>query len=262
VIQLGVKKNKMWKILLIGLSIIANSLTIEIDSTINTGTDATPHQFPFAVAVRTRHFNSPILCGAALISRQAVVTAASCVYGHTDGQVFLGAHDIADETERFQVVMGFDMEAVAFHPDFRPGQMSNDIVVIRLPAPIAFFTHAVNIIGLATNPDEVFDSATAMGWGSNCILQSCPELNVLRMIDVSVRPNSECNGQGLTSDSQLCATNILGGPCRGDEGGPLIIFRDGNFWLIGIIETLGGLCRGPAVYTRITSFVPWLIHHM
>ena len=210
----------MWKKLLIGLSIIAVSCTIDIVSTINTGSEATPHQFPFAVAVRTRNLSfSPRLCGAALISRNAVCTAAFCVYGQMDGQVILGAQNIADENEPFQVKMEIFMKDVVIHPDYVPGQMSNDIAIVRLPASIAFFTHAINIISLATNPDEFFDTATTMGWGSECILPTCPELNVLRMVDVSVRPNSECNNLGLTSDSQLCASNILGGPCRGNFKG-------------------------------------------
>lgn len=206
----------MWKELFIGLSVIAISSSVDIVGTINTGTDATPHQFPFAVAVRTRNLSfSPRLCGGALISRQAVLSAAICVHEIIDGQVFLGAHNIADETEQFQVKMEIIMNNIFIHPDYRPGQMSHDIAVVRLPASIAFFTHAINIVALASNPDEIFDSATTMGWGSNCILPTCPELNILRMIDVFVRPNSECNFLGLTQASQLCATNILGGPCRG-----------------------------------------------
>lgn len=207
----------MWKQLLIGLAIIVISSSIEIDKAINAGTEATPHQFPFAVAVRTRNLSfSPRLCGAALISRNAACTTAFCVYGQMDGEVFLGAQNIADENEPLQVKMEISMKDVVIHPDFVSGQMSNDIAIVRLPASIAFFTHAINIISLATNPDEIYDTATTMGWGSNCILPTCPELNVLRMIDVSVRPNSECNSLGLRSDSQLCASNIVGGPCRGN----------------------------------------------
>ena len=211
----------MWKVIVIGfLSLIATSTCLNFDSLINGGNDATPHQFPFAVAVRTRNINySPRLCGGALISRQAILTTGFCVYGQTDPEVFLGAHNLEDENEMFQVRMLINPQDIYVHESYKSGELMNDIAVVRLPAAIAFFNNAINMIAIPSDPAEVFVniSSTIMGFGSNCFHISCPELNVLRTIDVFVRPNVECDHVTTTDGTQLCVTNALGGPCRGND---------------------------------------------
>lgn len=193
---------------------------MDIDSSINGGNDATPHQYPFAVAVRSRNVNfSPRLCGGALISRQAILTTAFCVYRQTDPEVFLGAHNLEDENEMFQVRMQINPQDVLVHESYVAGELTNDIAVLRMPAAIAFFNHAINLIALPSDPAEVFVniSSTTMGFGSSCLHISCPELNFLRTVEVFVRPDVECDHVGITSGTQLCVSNPLGGPCRGNK---------------------------------------------
>lgn len=257
----------MWKIIFIDLLLFyssAVSKNIAIDSNINAGSEATPHQFPFAVVVRSRNINfSPRLCGGALISRQSILTSAFCVFEQIDIEVFLGAHNL-EVNEPFQVRMPIPTQDVRIHPEFSRGSMISDLAILRLPSPIGFFNHAINLIAIPTNPDETFSdfSSTVIGWGSDCGLPTCLPSNILKQVEVFVRQNTECAGIGLTQSSQLCATSTLGGPCNGDWGGPQFITRNGNFLLIGIVQTVGNFCRGAAIYTRITSFIPWIRENM
>lgn len=255
----------MLKVIFVSLFASCMCKNINIENLIMGGGETLPNRYPFAVAVRSRNaLFSPRLCGGALISRQSILTSAFCVDDQNDVQVFLGGHNIADSSEPFQVNIPIASNDVKIHPDFVRGQMSNDIAIIKLPAPIGFFNQAISPIAIASNSDESFlDSvATTMGWGSDCFLPTCVELNILRTIDVNVRPNSDCSSLGISQSSQICATNLAGGPCNGDQGSPLVINNNGNYLLIGLVETLGNLCRGPAVYTRITSFSLWIRENM
>jgi secreted trypsin-like serine protease len=238
---------------------------VDIDSAINGGVESFPHQYPFAVAVRSRNpIQGTLLCGGAIISRRAFLTAASCVARQLDIQVILGAQNINDPSETHQLTLPIDSSLLNIHPDWVSGQTTNDIATVFFPAQIGFFNHAINFVVLHTDPNEdlVGLYANTMGWGTECIGTNCPESNTLRDIQVRIYVNSECDHVGISQPSQMCAWNFTGGPCRGDWGNPLVIQRNGSPILVGIVETLGNLCRGVAIYTHISSFLPWIRDHM
>lgn len=230
---------------------------VDIEQTIAGGVVATPHQFPFAVAVTSRNVNlTPRLCGGSIISRQSILTAALCVHNQNEIVVILGSHNIANENEPFQVRFPIPQQDVRIHPAFVSGQTTNDIAILRLPAPIGFFNHAINLVNLPTDPQESFLNVAAitMGFGSECSQNNCAPINILKVIGINTRPNNECNAQS----TQICATNGSGGPCGSDEGGPMVVSENGTFVQIGIIRVLGNRCQGTATYIRITSFLPWI----
>jgi secreted trypsin-like serine protease len=233
------------------------SAIVDFDQTIAGGLVATPHQFPFVVAVISRNINfSPRLCGGSIISRQSILTAAFCVHGQIDVTVILGVHDIANENEPFQVRFTIPQHDVRIHPAFVSGQTTNDIAIVRLPGPIGFFNHAINLVNLPTNPQESFLNVAAitMGFGAECWQANCFPINILKVVAVTTSPNNACNAQS----TQICATNQSGGPCASDEGGPMVVSENGTFIQIGIIRLPGNRCSGAATYMRITSFLSWI----
>jgi secreted trypsin-like serine protease len=235
----------------------ASAIVVDIEQTIAGGVIATPHQFPFAVAITSRNINfSPRLCGGSIISRQSILTAAFCIYNQIDITVILGSHDIENENEPFQVRFTIPQQDVRTHPAFVSGQTTNDIAILRLPGPIGFFNHAINLVNLPADPQENFLNVVAitMGFGSECWQANCFPINILKVIGVNTRPSSECNAQS----TQMCATNQSGGPCGSDEGGPLVVSENGTFVQIGIIRMQGNRCQGAATYMRITNFLPWI----
>lgn len=231
---------------------------VKFDNHISGGSVVNPHQFPFAVVV----FSTPIgggpqrLCAGALISRQSILTAASCVNNRAV-RVGLGAHDLSDVAEPFAVWM--DIQTVIINPGFA-SDSTMDIAILRLPNSIGFFNHAVQIISLP-NTDQQFPNTAgnAVGWGCANVgpnPANCVPTFILR--SASVTTTNTCTHPHL-----ICSTGILGGSiCAGDEGGPLFTSINGNFVLMGINHNFPTLCTGTMNFVRITSFLPWIRANM
>lgn len=70
--------------------------------------------------------------------------------------------------------------------------------------------------------------------------------------------------------SQICARGVHGeSPCHGDSGGPLVgIDHDTALNVIVGVVSLGDVCNSqhssntPAVFTRVSSFVPWILDQL
>lgn len=83
---------------------------------------------------------------------------------------------------------------------------------------------------------------------------------------------SECNRiysrhNVVLTNKQLCAGGVSGqDSCRGDSGGPLMVFDKSNprapFWFLSGVVSFGpspcGLAGWPGVYTRIGAYMDWI----
>lgn len=246
------------------LLLIFASLTagVKVESFISGGNEANPNQFPFAVVV----FGIPIgtirtrSCGGALLSRNAVLTAAFCVYEREEIEVGLGVHNIADQTEPFQVWM--PIYETRIHPNY-PADPTSDIAMIRLPHPIGFFNQAVQIISLP--PDEQFLGTTGavMGWGCPNAIPNptmCTPTNILRHVLISTQPDTACNA----NEAQMCAQGgpFAGSICPNDEGGPFFTSIQGTRVLLGIVQGPLNPCQNVMRFARVTHFLPWIRENM
>ncbi|XP_059099366.1 phenoloxidase-activating factor 3-like isoform X1 [Tigriopus californicus] len=180
------------------------------------------------------------------------------------------------------------IESVVKHEQYFGPQdkYKNDIALIRLAQP-AQITQGVRPICLPINENklkEAFDISNLIdglvsditdtiiiGWGKVTIQdkfdssQSNVQTSVLQKADIPVRPFSHCErthrGEQIDNESQFCAGIRGRDVCSGDSGGPL--FKRGpNSMMIqfGIVSYGDRRCARarPAVYTRVTKFVPWI----
>jgi len=92
--------------------------------------------------------------------------------------------------------------------------------------------------------------------------------NKLQMAVVPLIRQSDCKnetvyGNRRISNGMFCAGDLQrGGPdaCQGDSGGPAMARINGRYTLIGV-TSWGYGCgkpRKPGVYTRVSSYVPWI----
>ncbi|KAH6930000.1 hypothetical protein HPB50_007940 [Hyalomma asiaticum] len=97
--------------------------------------------------------------------------------------------------------------------------------------------------------------------------------DVLQKVEVQLMSNGQCNGLYIEAKKsirvareQLCAGHKEGkkDACTGDSGGPLMVLADNTYVVIGVVSGGIGCARPllPGLYTRITSYMPWIMSHL
>uniref|UniRef100_A0AAG5DEP8 Peptidase S1 domain-containing protein n=1 Tax=Anopheles atroparvus TaxID=41427 RepID=A0AAG5DEP8_ANOAO len=226
------------------------------------GVPVGPEEIPYAVGLMVQQPIGNRWCGGTLVSRNYVLTAASCFANPGATTVLMGASNMTNVED---IVAASE---VILHQAYVPSQNLNDLALVRLSRP----ANLSNYIRLARLPnwrqaDSLFlnQLASISGWGA--LGQNAPEilpLNNLHRVDGAVISNTACNLQflGGIAESHVCVASSGGSPCQGDQGGPLTVQdADGGQTVIGVFSFLTWLgcdVDWPAVYTRLTPYLAWI----
>lgn len=153
-------------------------------------------------------------CGGFIISQDAVITAAHCIYGR--------------ENLKFQIRAGSDLRSQGgqvvnvtkffLHPDYAPSGLYNDIAVLRLETRLQFNKY-VWATQLPPRGRRVPDGASLLvsGWGTLQWQGSSPER--LQKVYVPAVSNEECaRAYSNIRDHKICAGEEGLDACQGDEG--------------------------------------------
>merc|ERR1711936_238447 len=203
------------------------------------GRSAGQGQFPWVVAlIYTRGQLSLPLCGATLISRSHLLTAAHCTAnlgGFRLARAKLGQTDLSDKSG-----LEVGIRRVLRHPQFQQDPLAVfDIAIVQLRTSLRFSDQIRPICLWSPGFERTKEELVVAGWGRT---QTEERSNVLQVLDLEEVPARQCKAEyqplGVNLlESQMCARGGGGADsCTGDSGGPLM-GRKGNTWqLEGIVS--------------------------
>ncbi|XP_058122974.1 brachyurin-like [Anopheles ziemanni] len=238
------------------------------------GIVAQNEQFPYLVAILLSFGDgSETLCGGSILSDRFVLTAAHCLYGMHRATVIPGQTTIQLPVDD-GVAMTIEPSAAVLHPGYDPVAILNDIALLRLPRSLVFSSR-IQPIRLAPWSNAFTDltgyDSIVSGWGAQSnddFAEPADEARLeLRYTTSTVVTNEVCRRVygSLIRDQQICVAGEGGrNPCQGDSGGPLTVEFGQRRTQVGIVSY--GSTRGcqngvPGVYTRVTSYVEWIVYH-
>ncbi|KAH8286406.1 hypothetical protein KR054_008651, partial [Drosophila jambulina] len=244
----------------------------DVEPFITNGEPAEVGQFPYQAGLNVSFGgNVSTWCGGTLISHYWIITAAHCMDRAESVTVYLGAINIQDETELGQRRIVVGKAGIIVHSNYSASTVANDISLIRLPIFVAF-TERIQAASLPRRLNGSFPTydsvrASASGWGRDSDASDTVS-PVLRYVEMPVMPNAVCRmyWSGAVSEKMICMSTASGkSTCHGDSGGPLVYREHNVSYLIGSTSfgtTMGCQVGFPAVFTRISSYLDWILNHI
>ncbi|CAL1268294.1 unnamed protein product [Larinioides sclopetarius] len=238
-------------------------------------------QFPWMVSIRK---NGKHLCGGSLIDTTHVLTAAHCF----DSRRTLNLSFIAVRTGNIDKDKGtlVNVTQIILHEKYIPGQSYHDIAMLTLENEVSTLYHRPVCLPSPelSIKDFTGTNTTLLGWGHRSFGgKGTTKLQVISSIPVVT--NRQCRQayskvagsrlpEGITNDF-ICAGAEDGSvdACQGDSGGPLMYSHtDYDFpadvpterWVLVGIVSFGFRCGEPGfpgVYTRVTSYMNWILRN-
>ncbi|XP_043346141.1 mast cell protease 1A-like isoform X1 [Cervus canadensis] len=216
------------------------------------GHEAKPHSRPYMAFLQFKISGKPHICGGFLVREDFVLTAAHCLGSSID--VTLGAHNIMGRERTQQVIPVWR----AFpHPHYNNMTLVNDIMLLQLTRKVNVTT-AVSPISLPRDWDTVKPGmlCSVAGWGCLDVNMSLP--TKLQEVELEVQSAEKCTSryENYSTTTQICAGDARKkkSSFRGDSGGPLVC----NGVAQGIVSYGKKDGTPPRVFTRISSFLPWI----
>uniref|UniRef100_A0A182YGK7 Uncharacterized protein n=1 Tax=Anopheles stephensi TaxID=30069 RepID=A0A182YGK7_ANOST len=263
---------------------------LSVNTRIIGGETEVPGQFPWMARLAYRNRTSGRVtyrCAGSLITNRHVITVAHCVTNLIDElqlvSIRLGDLECNAVTDprcsaRYQ---DFAIDRVIPHESYDMPKYANDIALIKLRET----TETYNIISPLCLPTDQYapyalnltgQMGIIAGWGSTSNRSNTPSptLQWLRLpiVDTAgcatayARYSVNSRNPIIVSENQMCAQGQENrDACQGDSGGPLmneaISTRD-RFVLLGLVSfgpRTCGVSNFPGVYTRISSYIDWIL---
>ncbi|XP_054571584.1 granzyme H-like [Eptesicus fuscus] len=216
------------------------------------GHEAKPHSRPYMAYLNITKEKGNSRCGGVLVGDNFVLTAAHC--NGRSIRVTLGAHNIKKGEKTQQII---PMKIAIPHPDFNKRDRCNDIMLLQLERNIKQ-TDAVKPLLLPRGKDlpSPGDNCTVAGWGR--VTMNGPLSDTLQEVELTLQKDLKCERRfnHYNKNIQLCVGNRKENKAsfKGDSGGPFLCKNE----IQGIVSYGNKDGKPPQIYTKVTSFLPWI----
>ena len=235
------------------------------------GKEVDPHQYPWTAAILVKGKRG-VWCGASVLKRQYVLTAAHCLiknqtfrFEKCQAKIRLGAHLVNAEKDPEQESRDFEVDEWKPHKGYDYYTKENDIALIKLKTPIVYGDSIRPIClpekGEQVEPDQPI---TAVGWGTTTWgSNTTNNSEELLGVDLETWSFEKCRDafpEGKITESMFCAFNRGKDTCSGDSGGPAMMRAKSKQWNIVGVTSWGFGCaqRYPGVYARVSNYIDWI----
>lgn len=225
------------------------------------GTIAPPGAYPSQAALVYRGSGAVLgqFCGATVVDRSWILTAAHCVNDPftgwmpraSDVDVLVGTQDLRAGGTRIRVA------EIRVHPSWDRHLIRNDIALLRLDRPVPPQVPIQPLARPGAAAPAPGTVETAVGWG-DLAHSSGTYPPDLREVDLLAQAPGTCEdafGRSFFSaTASICAWAQARGTCQGDSGGPVLVAGV----QVGVVS-YGAVCgEHPSVSARVSTFSGWI----
>jgi elastase-2 len=226
---------------------------------------AHPHQASIQVQSGTGWSH---ICGAVLIARNKILTAAHCLQGQTASRmrVEVGALNLYEAPNAYEQTVGVRSYVIHGSYNGNAAGIPNDIGIINLVSSVTLNAN-VQIAGLAPKGSSFANSQCVItGWGRTSGTGSAsPTLLEARITKITTAdcqsrwPGQNINIRHICVYEAAASSGNRPSACMGDSGGPMMCGPTRSL-LAGITSWGVSNCSGnyPSVYTRVSEYLDWI----
>nr|AAX41258.1 cathepsin G [synthetic construct] len=215
------------------------------------GRESRPHSRPYMAYLQIQSPAGQSRCGGFLVREDFVLTAAHCWGSNIN--VTLGAHNIQRRENTQQHITA---RRAIRHPQYNQRTIQNDIMLLQLSRRVRR-NRNVNPVALPRAQEGLRPGTlcTVAGWGMVSMRRGT---DTLREVQLRVQRDRQCLRIFGSYDPrrQICVGDRRERKAafKGDSGGPLLC----NNVAHGIVSYGKSSGVPPEVFTRVSSFLPWI----